>query len=122
MTLAAMVLSDEEAFICDMAETYHILDYEALPVDLLAVLACGLRDNSRIKMKMSGLRNIPIELVIPQIFDQITLLRWGLSGQKKAPPLLTDLMREPEKPEYVGFKTGEDFMARWRELTGDNNG
>ena len=32
-----------------MAETYHILDYRALPATLLATLVAGLRENSRIR-------------------------------------------------------------------------
>lgn len=123
MTLAAMVSKYEDEFICDMAETYHVFDYEALPVDLLVVLACGLRDNSRTKLKISGVKHIPLELVIPQIFDQILLLRCGLSGQKKAPPLMTEFMTQEDKPnETVSFESGSDFMDQWNRLAGDHNG
>ena len=123
MTLAAMVSIYENEFICDMAETYHVFDYEALPVDLLVVLACGLRDNSRTKLKISGVKHIPLELVIPQIFDQILLLRCGLSGQKKVPTLMTEFMTQEDKPsESVSFKSGSDFMDQWNRLAGEKNG
>lgn len=54
MTLAVMLSTDREAVICDMAETYGVFDYKTLPVPLLATLACGLRDNSRIKMRIAS--------------------------------------------------------------------
>jgi len=46
-----MIKLDENALICDFAETYHIYDYRQLPPTRVAVFACGLRDDSRIKMK-----------------------------------------------------------------------
>ena len=49
-----MVASDEDALICDFAETYHILDYKALPLKLRATLASGLRDSSRSKLILHG--------------------------------------------------------------------
>ena len=49
-----MVRADEDALICDFAETYHIYDYKRLPLSTAAALAVGLRDTSRIKMKLSG--------------------------------------------------------------------
>ena len=59
LTLAGMVIADEEALICDFAETYGIYDYRKLPLKTAAILASGLRDNSRIKIKMSGLHAAP---------------------------------------------------------------
>ncbi|MBQ4177615.1 MAG: hypothetical protein II640_09125, partial [Lachnospiraceae bacterium] len=49
-----MINADEDALICDLAETYGIFDMESLPVKLVATLAMGLRGDSRIKMKISG--------------------------------------------------------------------
>ena len=49
LILAAMAARDEDALVCDMAETYHIFDYRALPLFLAARLACGLREDSRSK-------------------------------------------------------------------------
>ena len=56
MYLASMVALDEDALICDFAETYHIYDYRRLPVEYAATLAYGLRENSRIRMVQSGLK------------------------------------------------------------------
>ena len=35
-----MIASSEDALVCDMAETYGVFDYRALPVPLLAKLEC----------------------------------------------------------------------------------
>lgn len=43
-----MILTDEDALICDLAETYNVLDYRALPVRTTAALASGLRADARI--------------------------------------------------------------------------
>ena len=48
-----MLKKDEEALICDFAETYHIYDYKRLPLTTVAALAVGLRENSRLKMAMN---------------------------------------------------------------------
>ena len=51
-----MISADRDALLCDFAETYGIYDFRALPAFTLATLAVGLRDDSRIKMKMHGTR------------------------------------------------------------------
>ncbi len=48
-----MVMTDEDALICDLAETYGIYNYEELPPIRAAVLACGLRANARIMAALS---------------------------------------------------------------------
>ena len=50
-----MVKTDKDAWMCDLAETYHIYDYESLPLSKVAIFSVGLRANSRIKMKMQGI-------------------------------------------------------------------
>lgn len=51
-----MLAADRDALICDLAETYRVLDYRALPVELLATLAAGLRPDARIWQKIAALR------------------------------------------------------------------
>ena len=41
MALTAMLATDEDALLCDFAETYGVYDLEALPVEKLAVLSFG---------------------------------------------------------------------------------
>lgn len=46
-----MIQTDEDALICDLAETYQIYDYRQLPAYQVAVFSYGLRDDSRIKVR-----------------------------------------------------------------------
>src|SRR5699024_11907585 len=63
ISLARMIQLDEDALICDLAETYQIYDYRQLPPTRVAVFSIGLRDDSRIKMKASG-QLVPMETLL----------------------------------------------------------
>lgn len=112
-----MLAEDRDALICDLAETYHVLDMWALPVPVLAALASGLRDNSRIKMKIAKLRHIPLEFVLPKIYDQLAVI---FSEKGKKPRLLTDVMTmkkgHKKRDRTAGFRTVEDFEV-WHRRT-----
>ena len=112
-----MLATDRDALVCDIAETYHILDIWALPVDLLAVLASGLRDNSRIKMKMAGMKYIPLETVLPQVADRLTLIYCSLNGIKDVPQMITDIMvADKPKKQAAGFNSPEEFKLAWERI------
>lgn len=117
-----MLSKNEDALICDMAETYHIYDIWALPVETLAVLASGLRDNSRIKMYMAGLKHIPAEFILPHIADTLALLCYSFSKDAKykrnMPKRFTDIMRGKEESKDIkAFASGADFDAAWARLS-----
>lgn len=117
-----MLSAGRSELICDLAETYHVLDMWALPVPLLATLASGLRDHSRIKMKMAGLRYIPLEFVLPQIRDHLVQI---FAEKGKKPELLTDLMlrKEKKREKNRAFGSGSEFTRTWnRMLRGVNHG
>ena len=118
-----MLHVDEDAVICDLAETYHILDYKALPVKLLAVLCSGLRDDSRIKMKLQDAKHIPVSFVVPQIADNLALIRYAMSKEgAQVPQMITAVMVGDTKKEN-GFASGEAFeAARERLIKGINDG
>ena len=80
-----MLALDESALICDLAETYGVLNYRALPVKLLATLCAGLRDDSRIKMICSGIRATPLEWMVAHAADNLSLLRWGRTEGEESP-------------------------------------
>ncbi len=121
MTLAGMLAFDKDAVICDFAETYHVLDVWALPVPLMAALASGLRDDSRIKMKLAGIEPIPVQMILAKVADEVTLFRYGFMDDTKdhgEPVLVSALMSPPEPEKKVeGFDSGEDFLAAWNEIT-----
>lgn len=119
MTLAGMINADEEALVCDMAEAYHIFDFRALPLRMAAVLAAGLRENSRIKIKMAGSKYSPEIMILSAIVDRLSILVWhqtedGLRGINP-PKLLLESMTEGESE---GFDTVEEFEAAYQKVFG----
>lgn len=117
ITLAAMLATDKDALICDLAETYGILDMEALPVDKLAVLSFGLRDNSRIKLKMSGMGTSFDRLMLAGCFDKLSWLQWSRSkaAEDGTPPpksIYGMLAGIPEpRGETEAYDTPEEYEA-----------
>lgn len=113
---------DREALICDLAETYHIYDYKSLPCSMVAIFACGLRDNSRIKMIISDSK-YPLETILSaSIVDKLSLLLWtktedGYNGVNK-PEMIVNKLLEDDKSDTEGFVTGEDFDEMWKSLGG----
>ena len=115
-----MIELDEDALICDLAETYHIFDYRSLPVKLAATLSAGLRDDSRIKLKAAesavGLETI----ILAVIADNLTLLRASMGKDKAKPFLFTDAINSEKKKEKAkGFKTVEEFEAALKRIRGE---
>ena len=109
-----MIACDEDALICDMAETYQIYDMYALPVERLAIFSIGLRDNSRIKMKLAK-TPLPIETMLSMsVVDKLNLLIWqntadGKKGRNKPKSILQNFL-EP-KQNVRSFRTIEEFEA-----------
>lgn len=122
-----MINLDEDALMCDLAETYQIYDYRQLPATRVAVFAYGLRDDSRIKMRLSG-QTVPLDrLLLASISDSLKTLVWYQSedGQKgvNRPTSITNLLlgkKEDKDDDIVAYETGKDFeMARKRLLGGE---
>lgn len=117
-----MIRLDEDALICDLAETYQIYDYGQLPLLKVAVFSCGLKEDSRIKMRMSG-QSIPMEtLLLAGLSDKISVLLWTKTkdGQKgrNRPLMILDAFNQnkTKQRETVVFNSGEDFEERRKEL------
>lgn len=87
---------DRDALLCDLAEVYHIYDFRALPVHTLAALACGLRADSRIMMKLAGVTYIPQYVMMAAMADNARLILHSLTAKKNAqkPKLFTDALVE----------------------------
>ena len=117
-----MLSVDREALICDLAETYHIYDYKSLPCSVVAIFACGLRDNSRIKMILNETK-YPLETILSAaIVDRLSFLAWSKTedGQKglNRPSMIVDKLLESDDKETEGFITGNDFDEMWKRLGG----
>lgn len=122
-----MLNTDEDAVICDLAETYHIYDYRSLPLNMVATFCYGLGQNSRIKRKLSNMEYTTEELLLMNIADYLSILVWQntADGQKgtNRPKLLTDLLNGKKKEEALTFDSVEDFeLMRQAIIRSGQNG
>ena len=119
-----MIKVDEDALICDLAETYQIYDYRQLPPKMVAVFSYGLKEDSRIKMKLSG-QTVPSDtLLLASMVDKLNTLVWfktkdGQKG-KNMPPSIVSVLTGKDKTDnnkdVVVFNSGEDFVNRRKML------
>ena len=111
----------EDAIVCDMAETYGILNIKGLPVQKLATLVLGLRDNSRTKIMISGTKADAQTILLASILDAVALLVWfgskdGQNGVNRPKSVLNVIMGREEQGQYKTFATVEDFERYRREI------
>nr|DAK34677.1 MAG TPA: protein of unknown function (DUF5361) [Caudoviricetes sp.]DAQ40284.1 MAG TPA: protein of unknown function (DUF5361) [Caudoviricetes sp.] len=126
-----MINLDEDALVCDLAETYQIYDYKQLPLNQVAVFAYGLRDNSRIKQIMSN-QIVPLETtLLASIVDRLSLSLWlqTKDGQRgvNRPASIADMLKKNNKEErderdYLVFESGEDFENYRKALLAKTGG
>ena len=119
-----MLRLDRDALLCDFAEYYHIYDFESLPVRTVALLACGLRDESRIKQKING-TSVPVNtMLLAYAVDRLGILIWqrtkdGAHGRNKPESIVEMLMNTGKQKitQVDAFDTPEEFEeARTRIL------
>lgn len=119
-----MINVDEEALICDLAETYQIYDYKQLPLTTVAVFSCGLRSDSRIKMRLSGQEVSPETLLLAGISDKLSYLLWlktkdGQKGRNKPDSILESLTKTKDiskKKNEIVFDSGKEFEREREKL------
>lgn len=126
-----MISIDEDALICDLAETYQIYDYKQLPLNQVAVFAYGLRDDSRIKQMMSN-QIVPLETtLLASIVDRLSLSLWlqtkdGQKGVNRPKSIVDQLTKqdkeERDEREYLVFESGEDFENYRKSLLAKTGG
>lgn len=119
-----MIAIDEDALICDFAETYGVFDYKGLPVKTLAALAVGLRKNSRIKMKIRNEKVDMKTILLAAIADRLGLLVWfksedGAKNQNRPKSILESLQEQNSEDNACVFESGEAFKKEWERLAGE---
>lgn len=129
MTLAHLIILSEDDVICDLAETYNILNYRELSPSLVATLVLGLREDSRIKKRVS---EVPINLnqmLMALMVDNLQFLSWSKTksaqrNQNKPDSIYRKLMKldEKQKDDLMSFENPEDFEAYMNEIRGNSNG
>jgi hypothetical protein len=116
-----MIAEDEDALLCDFVETYHVIEFRELPLRRAAVLAAGLREDSRIKRKIGGAAVGTDTALLAMIVDRLSLLFWMRTGGDR-PQMVTELLIPGAKQEadICSFASAEDFEAeRSRILRGE---
>lgn len=109
-----MLKVDEDAIVCDLAETYNIYDYRQLPVSKVAVFVCGLRPDSRIMMKISDSK-LPLDtLLLAGVADRLSIMLWqntkdGQRGKNQPISIVDQLTKKQIEREEVSFESGKDF-------------
>ena len=109
-----MLSTDEDAVICDLAETYQIYDYKDMPPDKVAIFCNGLREDSRIKMKMTGQKVKLDTMLLASTVDKLSLLVWtktkdGQKGRNKPTSLVESINKPVKVKEELVFTSGEEF-------------
>ena len=106
---------DEEALICDLAETYGIFDMESLPVQTVATLSIGLRGDSRIKLAAAGRKLGTTDALLATVADYLAMIFWtktkdGQNGRNRPKSIREALENGNKKDnEIVGFESVEEF-------------
>lgn len=109
-----MLKVGKDELICDLAETYGILDFNGLSPWLVATLAVGLNDNSRIKKLLSGQKYTIDQMFMMLAIDNLNFLSWtktkdATKGRGKPKSIYKQLVEKQEKDELLSFSSPEEF-------------
>lgn len=119
-----MIATDRTAWICDLAETYGVLNYKELPVETLAALSVGLRDTSRIKMKLAGEKIASDIMLLAAAVDRLTFIAWTKTkaaekGTNRPKSILSAMQEGGSGSNVVAFDTAEEFEAARSRIIGE---
>ena len=73
----------KDELICDFAEYYHIYDMRAFNIRYIAILAVGLREESRTKIKMNNMKLGMQSLMLAKIADNTSFLVWEIRKRRR---------------------------------------
>lgn len=116
-----MISLDQDALQCDLAETYHIYDYKRLSPLKVAIFSIGLRNESRIKLKMSNMNYTFDQFLLAGILDRLSLLVWSKTkdaekGRNRPSSLFDQMAGNNEEDNLVTFESAEEFERKRRSL------
>ena len=121
-----MIANYPDELTCDMAETYGIFDIKRVPARLLATLAVGLRDDSRVKRAKSSTKYDNKTILLARIADLLLWLKWsrtedGVNGTNYPGTPMIDYFLGREAPklekDFMVFDSPEDFWAEMNRIT-----
>lgn len=116
-----------EKLTCDLAETYHVFDWKALPIKTVATLSCGLREDSRVMRAISGEKHTTDTMLLAAAVDRLSLLVWMQTkdghNNRNRPASIIKQLTDPPKQSAVVYESPEAFeLARQEILKGVNHG
>lgn len=114
-------MDSEDEIICDLAETYHILNYQELPPSLVATLVLGLHDDSRIKRKITGCKLTLEQMLMASMVDNLQFISWtktkaAQKGHSRPESVLNKLLGSGKKnpnDELMSFESPAEY-EEWR--------
>jgi hypothetical protein len=98
--------------ICDLAQTYGVFNYKELSPSLVATLAMGLPEDSRVKKKLSGQKLTLEQSLLALLLDDFNLFLWSRQKHRGSRPksIFKELTEEKKpKDELMAFESIEDF-------------
>lgn len=112
--------------ICDLAETYHILNYEELSPELVAVLLIGLRDGSRVKLKLSDSKISYDRMLQAKMVDDLAFIAWSKTkaaqnGEGRPGSILQMILGKQEEKECEGYISPDEFQEAWQKKVDEIN-
>lgn len=96
-----------------------MFDYHSVPQSIVATLAVGLPDSSRIKRKESNIDITLDQMLLAGIADSLNSLIWGMADKRKRgkhpESILKKLLKteDKKKDDLMSFASEEEYEA-WR--------
>lgn len=113
-----MIAVDEDALTCDLMETYHLSGWQNMDANFVATLAIGLRDDSRIKRKMTGAKLTIDQSLLALLLDALRINNWmhtkDAQHKRNIPESIYKRLteeKEAKKDELRHFDSVEEFEA-----------
>ena len=110
----------------DMAQYYHILNYQEHSPVLISTLVTVLPPDSRIVRHFMHNRLSLDQTMLAVVIDCLQILVWqntknGHKGLKRPASFLKALTEDSKREEVEEFDSPDDYLA-WREKKGFKNG
>lgn len=104
--------------VCDLAQYYHVVDYQSLGAFRLRTLVFGLPREARLIKKISGQRVGLDTMLLAGILDRLSVVLYRFSSSKASrPEMVTDKLAGGSDKKKGGiFASGKDYEKRKEEL------
>ena len=112
--------------VCDFAQYYGLYHLREHQPSLIATLAAGLPDNSRSKMRVSGMMLTFEQLLLAKMLDDLEWILWSRTedarkGRNRPKSILSKIYHEKTE-EIQAYDSLEAFEAEYKRLVGEING